>query len=99
MKYYTKRQFIIDTVILIVICGLLFFLCNKALGQKDSTPIRQEIFFSEVLGKYVLVTNNGELYDNVLHGSREFIEANKEVEFQNAIRRRKPILIIKVRCQ
>ncbi len=67
--------------------------------QKDSTPIKQEIFFSNLLQKYVLVTNNGELFDSVVHGDSLFIEAQKRVEFEKALARRKAVAIVTVKCK
>jgi len=66
-------------------------------GQTDSTAIRQEVFPS--LGKYALITNNGSSYDNVVHGSLEFINAQKPIEFNKALARRKVIAIITAKCK
>lgn len=64
--------------------------------KDDTTVIKQEIFQS--LGKFALVTNMGSMYDNVIHGSLEFVQSQREIEIQNAIKRKKPIAIIKIKC-
>jgi len=94
-----SREFnwwLIDTIKLIIISILLFIGCDKALGQ-DSTQIKQEVF--ESLGKYALLTTNGSSYDNVVHGSLEFVESQKENEFQKAWQRRKPLAIVTIKCK
>lgn len=63
------------------------------IGQDDS--IHQEVFPS--LGKYALLTTDFAIYDNVVHGSLEFIEAQKPIELNKA--RRKPVAIIKAKCK
>lgn len=64
-------------------------------GQQDS--IYQEVFSS--LGKHALLTSDGSLYDNVVHGNLEFIEAQKPIELNKALKRRKTIAIIKAKCK
>jgi len=78
---------------------LIIFLLTSAIcyGQSDSTAITQEVFFSPLINKYGLVTNNGSSYDNVVHGTLEFVEQQKEIEYQKA--RRKPIRIVTVKCK
>lgn len=64
--------------------------------KDDTTVIKQEVFPS--LGKFALVTNMGSMYDNVIHGSLEFVQSQREIEIQNAMKRKKPIAIIKIKC-
>jgi len=56
---------------------VLFIISINGFSQKDSSAIHQEIFPS--LGKYALLTNDGSIYDNVVHGSLEFVEGQKIV--------------------
>lgn len=63
----------------------------------DTTVIKQEVFPS-INGQFGLLTANGSIYDNVIHGSLEFVESQKEAEFQKALRRRKAVAIITVKC-
>ena len=76
-----------------VFCFLISGICYS----QDSTGIKQEVFFS--FGIYHLVTNDGSLYDNVVHGSLEFIEQQKPIEFNKAFLRRKPIANITAKCK
>lgn len=72
--------------------------CQDPCTGTDSTPIRQEVFELPT-GKFGLVTTNGELYDRVIFGTREFIQANKIVEFQAALSRREAIQLITIKCK
>lgn len=74
---------------------IILFICVNGYGQKDS--LHQEVFPS--LGKYALLTSDGSLYDNVVHGSLEFIESQKPIELNKALQRRKTIAIIKAKCK
>jgi len=78
---------------------LVILLFPVACYSQDSTAINQEVFFSPMLSKYVLVTNNGSSFDSVIHGTLEFVEANKRVEFEKALKRRKGIVVIKAKCK
>lgn len=78
----------------IILFAVLFAVSISGYGQKDS--IHQEVFPS--LGKFALLTSDGSLYDNVVHGSLEFIESQKPIELNKALQRRKTIFIIKTKC-
>ena len=71
-------------------------ICYGQCPKDDTTVIRQEIFPS--LGKFALVTNMGSMYDNVIWGNLEFILSQKEIEIQNALRRKKPTATVKIIC-
>ena len=60
--------------------------------------IRQEVF-QLPNGVYGLVTSDRELYESVIFGTREFIEGQKIVEFQAAMRRRRATHIINADCK
>lgn len=64
----------------------------------DTTAVKQEVFFSLTLNKFVLVTNMGSMYDNVVYGSKQFIAAQKPIEYANALRRKKAVALVTVRC-
>jgi len=78
---------------------IIFLLTSAVCYGQDSTSIKQEVFFSPLINKYGLVTNNGSSYDNVVHGTLEFVEQQKEIEYQKAWLRRKPIRIVTVKCK
>lgn len=65
----------------------------------DTTAVKQEVFFSPLLNKYVLVTNMGSMYDNVVHGTIQYILQQKPIEYANALRRKKPVATIEILCK
>lgn len=63
---------------------------------KDSTPIVQTVFAGA--GSWHLVTSNGALYDNVIHGTEAFVRSQLHVEYSKALQRRRPVATIKIKC-
>lgn len=67
--------------------------------QRDTTPVKQDTFFSPLLNKYVLMTNMGSMYDNVIHGTIQYILQQKPIEYAAALRRKKPVAIVTIKCK
>jgi hypothetical protein len=61
--------------------------------------VKQEIFFSPLLDKYVLITNDGSIYNSSVFGSKEYVESQKQIELNKALAREKPIAIITAKCK
>ena len=73
--------------------------CGQRTFIYYSDSIHQQVIFSPLINKYTLITSDGSLYDNVIHGSLEFIEQQRLIEYNKALLRRKPIAIITVKCK
>lgn len=93
-------------ILVLILIYLLLWLLNSCTpsklhadcrGSNDSTAIYQEVFFGA--GSWHLVTTDGSSYDNVVHGDSAYIQLQKPIEFNKALAKRKPVAIIKIKCQ
>ena len=88
-----------ETHIMIIPLFLLFSVGDTTFPNSfDSASIKQTVFVS-VNSRLGLVTNDVEIYTSVVHGSLEEIEKLKPIEFNKALQRRRPIVIVKANCR